>query len=41
MSFFVQTDVRPARKFSTDDDVLSRQHRGRKATVPMEIQRKS
>ena len=31
--------MRPARKFSTDEDVLSRQHGGRKATVAMEIQR--
>ncbi len=34
-SFFVQTDVRPARKFATDEDVVSRQHGGRKAPVAM------
>jgi hypothetical protein len=31
--------VRPARKFSTDEDVLARQHGSRKAPVRMEIQR--
>jgi hypothetical protein len=38
-SILVQTDVRPARKFATDEDVISRQHSARKAPVTMEIQR--
>lgn len=38
-SVLVQADVRPARKFATDEDVVSRQHNARKAPVTMEIQR--
>jgi len=37
-SFPVKTDVRPARKRPTDEDVLSRQHGGGKAPIRVEVQ---
>ena len=37
-SFFVKTDVRPARKRPTVKDVLSRQHGSGKAAIPVEVQ---
>ena len=40
-SFFVKTDVRPARKHPTGKDVLSCEHGSGKATIPVKVQRQT
>src|SRR5262249_54588046 len=37
-AFSIQADARPAPKFSTKEDVLSRQHGSRKTPVRMKVQ---